>query len=325
MVKANKIRVALYMRVSTADQVNGFGLDMQKEALLEHVERNKYKDWHTNSKWFFVEQGSGKDRDRKELNRMLSMAKKKEFDLVLVWKIDRISRSLTDLLSIFKELKKNEVSFASLKEDIDFSGAIGQLIFQIFGALAEFERETIKMRTEEGKMASARQGNYIGGDTPYGYTKVPNKKGKGSKLKLIPEEAKIVKQIFNWFVYDKKNVTEIAKELNKMKVSKSKDATSRKKNTKWYDTTIRTILTNDIYRGAYIVNRLKIVQNDPRKYIENPREEWITSQVEPTVSHIVFSGANQRLQHGTKGMRGGGQQNYMLAGKLTDAETGKKF
>ena len=321
----NKVRVALYMRVSTADQVGGFGLDMQKKALLEHIERNKYKNWHTNTKWHFVEQGSGASKDRKELNRMLKMAKKKEFDLVLVWKIDRISRSLTDLLQIFETLDQTDVSFASLKEDIDFTGAIGKLIFQIFGALAEFERETIKMRTEEGKMMSARAGNYIGGDIPFGYKKVPNKSGKGSKLKIVPEESKVVKQIFNWFFYDKKTATEIAKELNKMKVPKSKSATSRKRNTQWYDTTIRTILTNDIYRGTYIVNRFKIVQNNPRKYIENPKEEWIISQVEPTVSHVVFRGANERLQHGSKGMRGGGKQKYMLAGKLVDTETGKKL
>lgn len=321
----NKVRVALYMRVSTTDQVDGFGLDMQKEALLEHVTRNKYKGWHTNHKWFFVEQGSGADNSRKELNRMIKMSKNNEFDLVLVWKIDRISRSLTDLLQIFEVLNDSNVSFASLKEDIDFTGAIGKLIFQIFGALAEFERETIKMRTEEGKLASARQGNYIGGDTPYGYMKVPNKSSKGSKLKLVSKEAKVVKQIFNWFVYDKKTLTEIAKELNKMKTPKSKQATNRKKNTRWYDTTIRTILTNDIYRGVYIVNRFKIIKNKPRKYIERPREEWITSDVEATISHALFSAANERLLHGSKGMRGGGKEKYMLAGKLIDVETGKKF
>lgn len=320
-----KIRVAFYMRVSTVEQVDGFSLDMQEESLKDHVSRNSYKGWYTDSKWYFSEQGSGGDMDRGELKRLLKMAKNGEFDLVLVWKIDRISRSLSDLLQIFEVLDKNGVSFASVKEDIDFSGAIGKLIFQIFGALAEFERENIKLRTTEGKRMSALSGNYIGGSVPYGYEKFKNTHKKGSKLKKVESEAKIVKQIFNWFVYENKTPTQIAQKLNKMSVPKGKSVRSNAKHTKWSDVTVRGILLNEAYRGVYITNRKKIISRKPKRYAERPPNEWIINDIPNIISTAIFMDAQTKLNEGNKSRRGGGRIVYMLAGKLVDTATNKGF
>ncbi len=325
MEDSNRTRVALYIRVSTAEQSDGFSLDMQEKALLEHVERNGYKGWQTKREWIFIEQASGGDTNRKVLQRMLEQAKKKEFDHVLVWKIDRISRSLTDLLGIFEQLNGLDIGFSSLKEDIDFSGAIGKLIFQIFGALAEFERSTIKMRTEEGKRMSALSGNYTGGSVPFGYKKQKNSHGKGSKLRLVNGEARLVQQVFKWFVFDKKTLSEIAKELNSIGQSKGVSVRSTAKNTKWSINSIRGILTNDIYRGVYVANRFQIISKKPKRYKERPKAEWITSQVESAVSPGLFYSAQERLEKGVKGSRGGGQEAYMLAGKLTDKATNRGF
>jgi site-specific DNA recombinase len=325
-METNKpVRVAFYMRVSTSEQLEGFSLEMQEKALKEHVVRNGYKGWQTKPEWIFHEQGSGADVNRNQLERLMEMAKKKEFDLVLVWKIDRISRSLTDLLGIFETLNKYGVGFASLKEDIDFTGAIGRLIFQIFGALAEFERETIKMRTEEGKKMSAHAGNYIGGSIPYAYRKVPNKAGKGSKLALIPKEAKIAKQIFDWFLYSNWTLAQIAKELNKMGISKGESAIKTSRHKKWLDNCIRGVLQNDVYRGQYISNRYICVNKKPKRYVERPQKEWITSKVEGVVSDLMFLQVQERLKNGSKGLRGGGKEVYMLAGKLVDIITSKGF
>lgn len=319
------VRVAFYIRVSTSEQIKGFSLEMQEKELNEHVQRKAYRGWHTKPEWIFTEQASAANIERNELKRLMDMAKQKEFDLILVWKIDRISRSLSDLLKISEALKGYEVGFASLKEDIDFSGPIGQLIFQIFGALAEFERETIKMRTTEGKNMSALLGNYIGGSVPYGYEKIKNKGGKGSKLKLVKKEGEIVKQIFDWFVYDKFSLSQIAKQLNEMGISKAISATKRVKHTKWNDNSIKTIIKNDIYRGLYIVNRFRVVSKKPKRYEENPRKEWIITNVEGVINDILFLSAQNRLEHGKKGKRGGGKKKYMLAGKLVDVVTGKGF
>lgn len=325
MAKEKKIRVAFYIRVSTVEQKEGFSFEMQEKALIEHVKRCDYKGWETRKEWQVIEQASGADADRKGLKRLMDMAKNREFDLVLVWKIDRISRSLKDLLGIFETLNKYGVGFASLKEDIDFSGHIGKLIFQIFGALAEFERSTIQMRTEEGKKMSALAGNYIGGSPPFAYERVKNVDKKGSKLKLIKKEGEIVKQIFDWFVYSKKTMTEIAKELNKIGISKSKGARKNVKHTKWSDLTVRNILTNDLYRGIYIANRYQQVSKKPKRYIERDEKEWVDSKVEGVVNNVLFFQAQERLKYGEKGVRGGGQEMYMLKGKLVDMVTGKGF
>lgn len=322
---SKKVRVALYLRVSTHEQVEGFSFDVQENDLLSHIKRNSYKGWETGKDLIFKEAESGGNFNRKQLQRMLEMAKKKKFDMVMVWKIDRISRSLADLLTIFEQLNKNGISFASFKEDIDFSGPIGRLIFQIFGALSEFERETIKMRTEEGKKMSASKGNYIGGSEPYGFEKVKNSDGRGSKLKVIPSEAKIVKQIFQWFVFKRWNFADIAEQLNKSGTPKAKTARGKAKITRWRAEGIKKILSNEIYRGAYITNRFQIVSKKPERTIERPRNEWTITTIDHIVDSILYMQSQERLHEGLRPKRGGGKETYMFAGKLIDMETGKGF
>lgn len=322
-----ELRVAFYMRVSTAEQeLEGYSKEFQQEQLEQHVKRKDYKGWATKSAWHFYEQASGGDTEgRKELQKLMDLVKKREVDLVLVWKIDRLSRNLSQLLQLFEELDRYGVGFASMKEDLDFTGAIGKLIFQIFGALAEFERENIKMRTQEGKKASALAGNYTGSTVPYGYKGIPNPSGKGKKLDIVPEEAKIVRQIFEWFVQGGKNAEWIAKELNRLGVPKSKD-NKRSRGTKWYAYTIRAMLAHEVYRGIHVTNRFYLVSKKPRLHAERPKEEWITVRVPSTIDDMLFYMAQEKLkQSSIKPKKGGGQETYMLRGKLVEVETGRGF
>tara|TARA_Y100000310_G_scaffold126629_1_gene125509 strand:- start:18680 stop:20425 length:1746 start_codon:yes stop_codon:yes gene_type:complete len=322
-----ELRVAFYMRVSTAEQeLDGYSKEFQQEQLEAHVKRKDYKGWVTKPAWHFYEQASGGDTEgRKELQKLMDLVKKREVDLVLVWKIDRLSRNLSQLLQLFEELDRYGVGFASMKEDLDFTGAIGKLIFQIFGALAEFERENIKMRTQEGKKASALAGNYTGSAVPYGYKGIPNPDGKGKKLEIVPEEAKIVRQIFEWFVQGNKNAEWIAKELNRLGVPKSK-TNVRSRGTKWYAFTIRTMLAHEVYRGIHVTNRFYLVSKKPRLHAERAKEEWITVRVPPTIDDMLFYMAQEKLkQSSMKPRKGGGQETYMLRGKLIEVGTGRGF
>jgi site-specific DNA recombinase len=322
-----ELRVAFYMRVSTAEQeLEGYSKEFQQEQLEQHVKRKDYKGWVTKPAWHFYEQASGGDTEgRKELQKLMELVKKGEIDLVLVWKIDRLSRNLSQLLQLFEELDRHGVGFASMKEDLDFTGAIGKLIFQIFGALAEFERENIKMRTQEGKRASALAGNYTGSSVPYGYKGIPNPDGKGKKIEIVPEEAKIVRQIFEWFVQGEKNAEWIAKELNRLGVPKSK-GNVRARGTKWYAVTIRTMLAHEAYRGIHVTNRFYLVQKKPRLHAERPKEEWITVRVPSTIDDMLFYMAQEELKKSSlKPKKGGGQETYMLRGKLVEVDTGRGF
>src|SRR5581483_3270553 len=235
----DQIRVAFYMRVSTAEQeLEGYSPQFQKDQLFEHVQRKAYKGWITKPAWHFFDVGSGVEFEgRQQLQHLLDFVRAGEIDIILVWKIDRLSRSLSDLLRLFDDFSRHGVGFASSKEELDFTGPIGRLIYQVFGALAEFERETIKMRTEEGRLASALAGNYTGSVAPYGFESVPNTGGKGRKLRLIAAEADIVRQIFHWFIYDRWTPGRIADELNGMGVPKGR-ANKTTGGSKWLETTI---------------------------------------------------------------------------------------
>jgi len=134
-----------YARVSTEDQ----NLDLQLDALKE-----------AGCKKIFQDKISGVKEDRNGLLQVLDIVR--PGDTLVVWKLDRLGRSLQHLISVVDELKGKDVYFRSLKENLDTSSSTGKLIFHIFGALAEFERDIIRERTMAG-LAAARARGRVGG------------------------------------------------------------------------------------------------------------------------------------------------------------------
>ena len=134
-----------YARVSTEDQ----NLDLQLDALKE-----------AGCKKIFQDKISGVKEDRDGLLQVLEIVR--PGDTLVVWKLDRLGRSLQHLISVIDELKEKDVYFRSLKENLDTSSSTGKLIFHIFGALAEFERDIIRERTMAG-LAAARARGRVGG------------------------------------------------------------------------------------------------------------------------------------------------------------------
>jgi len=137
-----------YARVSTADQNPQLQLDGLNAAGCGKI---------------YVEKASGANRDRPELKAALDYAR--EGDTIVVWKLDRLARSMKQLIETIEELERRGVGFRSLTENIDTTSAGGKLVFHIFGALAEFERGLIKERTKAGLVAAKAQGK-IGGRKP---------------------------------------------------------------------------------------------------------------------------------------------------------------
>lgn len=134
-----------YARVSTKDQ----SLDLQMDALKQYgVER------------IYAEKITGTKAERSQFHEMLKFLR--EGDTVVVWKLDRIGRSMRNLINIVTEFQNRSVHFVSLKENIDTSSATGKLIFNIFASLAEFERDIISERTRAG-LESARTRGRKGG------------------------------------------------------------------------------------------------------------------------------------------------------------------
>ena len=137
-----------YARVSTQDQNPDFQVDALEKARAEQIFREKF---------------TGKLRERPELSQCLRTLRKG--DILVVWKLDRLARSLKDLVEIVQELHNREIGFKSLTESIDTTSSGGRLVFHIFGALAEFEHDLIRERTIAGLHAARARGRK-GGRTP---------------------------------------------------------------------------------------------------------------------------------------------------------------
>jgi len=149
------MRAALYARVST---MNGQHPEMQLAELREYASR---RDWDVTSE--YVDEGvSGSKESRPELNRLMGDAHRRRFDIVLVWKIDRFGRSLKHLVNALADLDSYGVAFASVKDNLDLSTPSGRLMFQIIGAMAEFERALIQERVKSGLDNARRNGRQLG-------------------------------------------------------------------------------------------------------------------------------------------------------------------
>jgi DNA invertase Pin-like site-specific DNA recombinase len=105
---------------------------------------------------------SGAKNDRPALNQMLSDMRRRRFDVVVVWKLDRLARSLKQLLTIGEECHSLGVDLVSLRQNIDTTLPAGRLTFQILGAVAEFERELLRERVKAGMTQARRTGKHVG-------------------------------------------------------------------------------------------------------------------------------------------------------------------
>src|SRR5450755_4280004 len=148
-------RVALYARVST---LNGQDPEMQLSELREYASR---RGWTITRE--YVDQGiSGSKESRPELNELMADAHRRKFDAVLVWKIDRFGRSLKHLVNALADLCAYGVAFISFRDNLDLSTPSGRLMFQIIGAMAEFERSLIQERVRAGLRNARAKGKKFG-------------------------------------------------------------------------------------------------------------------------------------------------------------------
>lgn len=148
------MKVAIYARVSTAEQTT----ETQLLPLRDYCQRNCYEIYEQ-----YIDDGfSGKDDKRPAFERMLNDMRGKKFECIVVWKIDRVGRSLQHLLNFLAELRKRNVHFVSTTEQIDTSTPHGELIWNIMGAFAQFERSIIVSRTKAGLERAKKEGKTLG-------------------------------------------------------------------------------------------------------------------------------------------------------------------
>ena len=162
-----------YARVSTRDQ----NLDMQLDVLYQH-----------NCVKIFCEQSSGV-KERPELQRCLSLLR--EGDILVVYKLDRLARSLSEIVRICSDLENKKIQIKSVKDNIDTTSYMGKFTMHIFAALAEFERNVILERTREGREAARKRGKKFG--RPQGLTPIARQKVK--QVALLYQKGVSIQQI----------------------------------------------------------------------------------------------------------------------------------
>lgn len=231
MDKINK--VALYVRVSTTSQMEeGYSIEEQKAKLESYCD---IKDWHIHK--VYTDGGfSGSTTERPALEQLIKDAQSKLFDTVLVYKLDRLSRSQKDTLYLIEDIfLKNNIEFVSLLENFDTSTPFGRAVIGLLSVFAQLEREQIKERMQLGKLGRAKSGkSMMWAKTSYGY----NYDKETGSMTVNEYEALAVKEIFTSY-------------LAGMSITKLRDKINGEypKQPAWSYRTIRGILANPVYCG----------------------------------------------------------------------------
>jgi site-specific DNA recombinase len=235
---ASAVRALGYLRVSTEEQAaTGHGLEAQEKAVRSFAESQGYE---------LIEvltdpgvSGATRPADRPAFGQALELAAAKAFDVLLVAKIDRLSRDIRHAMTTVSDLaEQHEVAFRSVTESvIDTSNPMGRTFFAIFAGMAENERFVIRDRTAGGRVAKAGKGGFAGGQAPYGYTK-----DLEGGLRVVPEQARIVRRIYQER-RRKRTLQAIADGLNAEGIPAPKGG-------RWAVSTVAYVTDNPKYRGA---------------------------------------------------------------------------
>lgn len=225
------MKAGLYIRVSTDEQAKeGFSIEAQRQRLISYVQSQGWEIYD-----FYIDEGqSAKDMNRPELQRMIQDVTHKNMDVVLVFRLDRLTRSVLDLYQLLEQFEKYKVAFKSATEVYDTTSAIGRLFLTLVAALAQWERENLAERVRFGMEEMVRQGKRPGGNVNYGYKSV------SGKIFPVESEATVIREIFDRYEINQ-GIRSIQRWLEEEKIPAPKK--------KWSTTTINYILRNPIYIG----------------------------------------------------------------------------
>ncbi len=168
-----KIRCAIYTRKSTEEglEQDFNSLDAQREACESYIKSQKHEGWSILTKKYDDGGYSGGTMDRPAFKQLLQDIENDEIDIVVVYKVDRLTRSLMDFSKIIEVLDKHNASFVSITQHFNTTTSMGRLTLNILLSFAQFEREVTGERIRDKFEASRKKGLWVNGATPYGYTK----------------------------------------------------------------------------------------------------------------------------------------------------------
>lgn len=289
-MKKEKIKVYTYKRVSTTMQIDGYSLDAQRARMKAYADFNDYEivgEYEDAGK-------SGKSIEgRLQFNQMMEDVKsgKDNVSYVLVFKLSRFGRNAADVLSTLQVMQDVGVNLICVEDGIDSSKDAGKLMISVLSAVAEIERENIRVQTMEGRIQKAREGKWNGGFAPYGYKLV------NGKLEINEEEAVAIRTIYDQYVNTDIGSNGISKYLENHGIRKIQRQNG--KNPLFDAHLVRLILKNPVYCGKIAYGRRKTekVHGTRNEYrlVEQDDFLLVDGLHEAIISEEVWNAAQAKL------------------------------
>lgn len=245
-MKKRQTKCYIYTRVSTSIQVDGYSLDAQRDKLRKYAE---YEDMTVVGE--YSDEGfSGKNiKGRMEFQRMLNdiQDNKDGVSYVLVFKLSRFDRNAADVLNSLQLMQDFGVNLICVEDGIDSSKDSGKLMISVLSAVAEIERENIRIQTMAGREQKAREGKWNGGFAPYGY------RLENGEMLIAEDEVEVIRTIFDRYIHTNDGVSGVAKYLNSHGYTKK----LRQNGTipGFSASFVKAVLDNPIYMGKIAYGR----------------------------------------------------------------------
>jgi len=204
------LRCAIYTRKSTEHNLDleFNSLDAQREACEAYIKSQAHEGWRLIPNHYDDGAFSGASLDRPALQDLLTQVRAGQVDVIVVYKVDRLTRSLADFAKLVELFDQHSVSFVSVTQSFNTTSSMGRLTLNVLLSFAQFEREVIGERVRDKIAASKRKGIWVGGPVPLGYASV------GKKLIVVPEEAKTVRLIFHRYL-EVGSIRDLAEDLDR--------------------------------------------------------------------------------------------------------------
>jgi site-specific DNA recombinase len=321
------MEVALYARVSTERQQQAQTIEQQIERLLAYVVTQP--NWHLTDAHVYRDDGySGAKLNRPGLDRLRDQAAFAAFELVLVTAPDRLARKYVHQVLIIEELKAAGCQVEFLERPMS-DDPNDQLLLQIRGAVAEYERTLIAERMRRGRQAKLRSGRLLPWTrAPYGYILDVEQPRDPNRVRIDVAQAAVIEQIFAWYTQPDQRLSlyEVAKRLSDSHLPTPQGAEC------WNVTSVRGILRNPAYAGTAYSGRTREVVPQRRKSAllpighgntnrPAPSEDWIPISVPPIVTRETFDLAQARLdQNKQMSCRNNDANDYLLRGLVSCAQ-----
>jgi site-specific DNA recombinase len=292
------MRAAIYARVSTERQERQQTIDSQLDRLRAWA---RSADHELSEAHIFRDEGySGARLDRPGLDALRDAVRDREVDIIGVLTPDRLARKYAYQVLLLEEFRRAGCAVAFVNRAISDDPG-DQLLLQIQGAVAEYERALLAERFRRGKQQKARAGQFIGAKAPYGYRYLPRRDGVAGRLEIDPAEAEIVHMLYDWLVSEGLTLRQILKRLN------FGPWFPRCGRRPWSPSTVHHILADPVYTGTAYANRYEYrVARKPRRRKPSysgkgcrtlrPREQWIAVPVPALIDQDLWERAQAQLQ-----------------------------